>query len=123
MRLKVIENLELRVHYMNLHDEPFKKIKNLTKNIEMRVNDEKRQQLNVGDTIVFTNNVTNELLKCRILNLHYFDSFKELYLAFDKIRIGYNQDDIPNPIDMEQYYKAEKIQQYGVVGIEIQVLE
>lgn len=123
MRLKVIDNLELKVHYMNLHDEPFKKIQNLTKTIEMRLNDEKRKLLTIGDTIIFTNNVTNEILKCKILNLHYFNTFGELYSSFDKISIGYSQDEVADPKDMEQYYDQEKIQQYGVVGIEIKVLE
>ena len=30
-------------HYMKLQDDPFKKIKNKTKTIEMRLNDEKKE--------------------------------------------------------------------------------
>ena len=52
------------IHYLNLHDAPFQSIKNKLKTIEMRLNDERRKLINVGDIIVFTNNVTNETLSC-----------------------------------------------------------
>ena len=41
-------------HYMKLKNDPFIKIKNKTKTIEMRLNDEKRKKINVGDIIEFT---------------------------------------------------------------------
>jgi len=40
---------------MRLHPEPFERIKSGEKNIECRLNDKKRQQLAVGDTVVFEN--------------------------------------------------------------------
>lgn len=123
MRLKVLDKLELKVHYMNLHNEPFIKIKEQTKTIEMRLNDEKRQLLNIGDTIIFTNNFTKETLSCEIIGLHHFDTFDSLYKVFDKITIGYNQSDIPNPKDMELYYSSDLIKKYGVLGIEIKVIK
>ncbi len=33
--------------------------------------------------------------------------------------MGYDEKDIPNPQDMEMYYKKEEQAKYGVVGIEI----
>lgn len=122
MRLKVIENQELKVHYMRLHQDPFNKIKALSKTIEMRLNDEKRQQLNVGDFIIFQCNKTDEILKCQIVNLYKFSSFKELYNMFDKIKLGYNEDEECDYHDMEYYYTKERLEKYGVVGIEIKVL-
>lgn len=123
MRLKVIDKLEIRVHYMKLHDDPFKKIKNQTKTIEMRLNDEKRQMLCIGDVIIFTNNVTNEMIKCLIINLHYFDNFEALYQNFDKVVLGYNENEDASFKDMEEYYSQELIKKYCVLGIEIKVLE
>lgn len=122
MRLKVLDKLEIKVHYMNLHNEPFIKIKEQTKTIEMRLNDEKRQLLNIGDTIIFTNNLTQETITCEVINLHHFNSFDSLYQAFDKISIGYNESDIASPKDMEIYYSNELIKKYGVLGIEIKVI-
>ena len=41
------------VHKMRLVDFAFNAIKNGTKDIEVRLNDEKRQLINIGDTILF----------------------------------------------------------------------
>lgn len=122
MRLKVIDNLELKVHYMNLNNDPFLKIVNKTKTIEMRLNDEKRQLLKIGDYIIFTNTMTNETIKCKIINLYPYRTFEELYQHFDSISIGYNEDDIVDYHDMEQYYSIDNILKYGVLGIEIELI-
>lgn len=42
-------------HQVKLNNSPFEKIANSTKTIELRLYDEKRQKLNVGDEIVFSN--------------------------------------------------------------------
>ena len=44
----------MTIHYMNLQPRYFNYIKSGTKRIELRLNDEKRRQLQLGDTIVFT---------------------------------------------------------------------
>ena len=72
-------------HNMNLNNRPFKSIKEGTKTIELRLNDEKRSLLKVGDEIEFTNRDTNEKLSVDIINLHKYPSFKELYKHFNKI--------------------------------------
>ena len=57
-----------------------------------------------------------------MVDLHICSSFFELYNAFDKISLGYREEENANPRDMEQYYSKEKIKKYGVVGIEIKKL-
>ena len=104
---------------MNLNNRPFKSIKEGTKTIELRLNDEKRSLLKVGDEIEFTNRDTNEKLSVDIINLHKYPSFEELYKHFDKVEMGYNKDDIAEPKDMEAYYSKEEQNKYGVLGIEI----
>ena len=104
---------------MNLNNRPFKSIKEGTKTIELRLNDEKRSLLKVGDEIEFTNRDTNEKLSVDIINLHKYPSFEELYKHFDKVEMGYNKDDIAEPKDMEAYYSKEEQDKYGVLGIEI----
>jgi len=42
------------LHQMKLQPSPFEKIKNGSKTIEVRLNDEKRQLLKVGDEIQFS---------------------------------------------------------------------
>lgn len=36
-----------------------------------------------------------------IENLYHYSSFKELYKIFDKVAIGYDEDDIADPKDMK----------------------
>lgn len=106
---------------MNLHPEPFAAIKSGRKDIEMRLYDDRRKGIKVGDTIEFTNNQTLEKLSVTVINLYCFNNFGELYQSFDKIRLGYNEDEIANPRDMEKYYSKDNILRYGVLAIEIKL--
>ncbi len=109
-------------HKMNLNDSPFNKIKSGSKTIELRLNDEKRRLLNVGDTIEFTNRNSFETLLVEIINLYKYENFEELYKDFDKISLGYEEDEEKNYIDMEKYYSKEEQKKYGVLGIHMKVI-
>ena len=111
------------MHEMRLNYEPFELIKNGSKTIELRLNDEKRKLIKVGDIIRFTNIITNEQLETKVIALHKYDSFKNLYRSLDKIAIGYQQDEVADYKDMELYYSKEEQEQYGVVGIELTLLK
>ena len=108
---------------MKLNNGPYMSIKNGTKTIELRLNDEKRQLLKVKDLIEFTNRETLEKMLVEIVNLHHYVSFEELYKHFDKVYLGYKEDEIANPKDMEEYYSKEEQEKYGVLGIEIKKIE
>ena len=58
------------MHRMNLWNDPFEAIKDGWKTIEMRLNDEKRSQIKIGDEIEFTNIKTNETLICKVTNVN-----------------------------------------------------
>lgn len=107
---------------MKLDNEPFKAIKNGTKTLELRLNDEKRKLLTVGDYIEFTNRVTNEKLLVKVIDLFKYNSFEELYKHFNKIEMGYSINEEANPKDMENYYSKEEQEKYGVLGIKIKEL-
>ncbi len=109
------------IHNMKLQDEPFIKIKNGLKTVEMRLNDEKRQKINIGDDIEFTNIKTSEKLICKVLNLYKYKNFEELYKNHDKMSIGYDKDEVSNSNDMKKYYAEDKINKYGVLGIKIKL--
>lgn len=110
-------------HNMNLNDSPFNRIKNGTKTIELRLNDEKRQLLKENDLIEFVNRATLEKITVQIVRLYKYPNFKELYKHFDKISMGYDEDDIANPKDMEKYYSKEEQDKYGVIGIKVKLVE
>lgn len=40
---------------------------------------------------------------------------------FNKIILGYKQDEVASARDMESYYSIEDIKKYGVVGIEVEL--
>lgn len=96
-------------YYMKLQDDPFKKIKNKTKTIEIRLNDEKRKKIKQDDLIEFTNIKTKEKLLVRVVNLYHYENFEELYKNHNKISIGYLKEDVPNPSDMSIYYNQSDI--------------
>ncbi len=107
------------IHKMKLWVEPFKSIKNGAKDIELRLNNPKRQMINIGDTILFINNQTKEEITCLVTNLYYRKSFEKLFNEFDKVRLAYKIDEEASYLDMEKYYLKEEILKYGVLGIEI----
>ena len=104
---------------MKLNNEPFNLIKNGTKTVELRLNDEKRKLIKEHDIIEFENRITLEKIEVEVIKLHHFDSFSELYKHFDKVEMGYNKDEPAEPKDMEAYYSKEEQDKYGVLGIEI----
>ena len=112
---------EVCTHQMKLHAEPFAMIKSGEKTVELRLYDEKRQQIREGDLIVFTCTATGEKLTAKVQKLHRFASFEELYRSLPLLQCGYTAEDIDSasPADMESYYSNEEQQKYGVVGIEL----
>ncbi len=86
------------LHQMKLKSEPFEKMKSGAKTVELRLNDEKRQLVQIGDFIEFTLiDVPDQKLTARVITLHHFDSFRELYAALPKGKMGYRENEVPNP--------------------------
>ena len=110
------------IHNMRLHNEPFELIKNGTKTIELRLNDEKRSLIKENDIILFENRKNAEIIKTKVIKLHKYDSFEELYKHFDKVSLGYKFNEEASYKDMEKYYSKEEQNKYGVLGIEIEVI-
>ncbi len=108
-------------HYMKLKPFPFGMIKSGRKTIELRLFDEKRQKIKIGDSIIFTNTVNGEKICATVKKIHRFSSFEELYKTLPLLQCGYTADDVAtaNPSDMEKYYSTEEQKKYGVVGIEL----
>jgi ASC-1-like (ASCH) protein len=111
------------LYEMKLNASPFTSVKLGKKTVEMRLNDEKRARIKVGDQIQFIHTETGGKLLCLVVALYQYDSFDELYRRHDKISIGYREDERATPDDMLAYYSAEKIAHYGVLGIGIEVIK
>ena len=112
----------MKMHTMRLKPAPFEKIKEGKKTIELRLYDEKRQQIAVGDTIRFENTENSEdVLTATVKGLFLFDSFEELYNALPLTECGYSEAELSTASyrDMELYYSRDEQSRYGVAGIQI----
>ena len=112
-------------HYMNLNPDPFALIASGKKTIELRLYDEKRQLIKPDDIIIFSNTQTpTETLSVKVKKLHTFLSFSELYKVLPLEQCGYRPEELANanPKDMDIYYSPARQAQYGVVGIEIELI-
>lgn len=109
-------------YYLNLHDKPFSLIKERKKTVEIRLFDEKRQKLSVGDELIFKHVVTKETLKAIIKKMERFTNFKELYECVPHEFLGYSAQENVHFTDMYAYYKESDEQHFGVVAIYISVI-
>ena len=106
------------VHQMGLYHQSFPKIKDGTKVVEIRLNDEKRQLLKIGDEIEFSSkNNSEEKLKVEVVELYVFSSFKELCESFPPIEYGSVSSEEYK--DMYKYYSVDDENKYGVLAIRI----
>ena len=71
----------MTTHLMKLKALPYKKIENGTKIIEIRLNDKKRQQIQVGDIINFSNSETGETIKTEVAELFRCNSLVHFSLV------------------------------------------
>ena len=109
------------MHFMRLNPAPFGLIRDGRKSIELRLYDEKRRKIQIGDGILFENTEAPELLLARVTGLRVFASFDDLYQALPLEACGYTEADVDaaSPADMDAYYSKEAQQRFGVVGIEL----
>ena len=110
---------------MKLNSLPFEMIESGRKTIELRLYDEKRRKISVGDMIRFmlVDDESKELV-VKVKELYIFSSFEELYKALPLTECGYTTDTVKHasPKDMQKYYTPEEERKYGVLGIKIEVL-
>ena len=113
------ETFELR-----LNKKPFESIKNGEKTVEMRLYDEKRQKINIGDYIVFKlRDNEEEQIKTVVQDVDVFLNFEQLYNAYDKTALGYKENEDASYKDMEEYYSKEEQAKYGVVAITVEIVK
>ena len=112
------------LHNMKLKATPFEQISSGRKTIELRLNDEKRQAVQVGDFISFTclDDLTKRI-QTRVTALHHFATFAELFRSLPKEKLGYAANETPDPQIMDEYYSREKQAQYGALGIELRLTD
>jgi len=114
----------MRNHEMKLQPEYYNFIINGTKRIEIRLNDEKRQLIKIGDIIEFKKEPDlNDSFKAKVVGLLKYASFEEMFEDFDISILADKSMTKKELISvLEQFYTKEKQIQYGVLGIRIELL-
>ena len=110
---------------IHLDEDIFRVVKYGFKNIEVRVNDEKRRKLKIGDKITFLKRPDeSEKLDAIVLDLVYYKDFKELVKEYkiDELYLkDYTKEDFLKLL--KRFYTDEEIDQYGVVAIKFKIIE
>lgn len=113
-------------HKMSLFAEPFERIKSGRKVIEVRLFDEKRQKVGIGDTITFEKlPERDESSTVKVVGLSRFGSFRDLFLAFDKSKFNHPENfTLEDQIaGMREVYSEEREKELGVLGIHIRLID
>lgn len=107
-------------HKMNLQDKYFDFIKNGTKRIELRLNDEKRQQIKIGDSIEFSNEKDKFIAK--VIGLLKYQDFKTLFNDFG-IEILADKTMTKEELlgVLSEFYTPEKQEKFSVLGIRVEL--
>ena len=109
-------------HEMSLRSKPFEAIASGAKRYELRLHDEKRRLIQVGDAIRFSCVSDERTLLVRVTGLYPFPDFAALYATLPLLECGYTTGNVAqaDPRDMEAYYPPEKQEQYGVLAIGVE---
>lgn len=108
-------------HATNLQNRYFDFIKNGTKRIELRLNDEKRAKIQLGEEISFAKN-DGEKLTAKVVGLLQYDNFANLFRDFP-IEILSDKSMTKNELrkTVEEFYLPEKQREFGVLGIRLEL--
>lgn len=112
----------MTTHQMNLQPKYFDFIKDGTKRIELRLYDEKRQTIQLGDIIEFSKS-ENDSLKAEVIGLLRYQTFNELFKDFDISILADESMTKQELLDtLSKFYTSEKQAKYSVLGIRLRIL-
>ena len=111
----------MTTHQLKLATEPFNAIISGNKTIESRLYDTKRQKIQIGDRIIFTNRDNSEqTVTAEVVGLLRYATFRDLFSHNNPRKFGGdNVEWLENQIS--EFYSIEDQKIYGVIGIEFKV--
>ena len=108
------------MHQMKVQTKYYNLLKSGKKVIELRLFDEKRQKIKIGDEILFSDSSnTNDSFVARVINLHRAESFDKLCQIITPAQAGFTSKEELITV-LQEFYTPDSQQKYGVLGIEIQ---
>ena len=113
----------MTTHQLKLATEPFNAIISGNKTIESRLYDVKRQKIQIGDRIIFTNRDNSEqTVTAEVVGLLRYATFRDLFSHNNPRKFGGdNVEWLENQIS--EFYSIEDQKIYGVIGIEFKVCQ
>lgn len=111
------------MHEMKLQPKYFDFIKYGTKRIELRLYDEKRRNIELGDKIIFKKEPkSEEVVEATVVGLLRYKSFKELFEDFDVSLLADKSITKEELLGvLEEFYTMERQEEVGVLGIRIEL--
>lgn len=112
----------MKIHEMNLQPKYFDFIKGGTKRIELRLYDEKRRSIQLGDIIEFAKS-DDEKFKAEVVGLLRYNSFADLFEDFDISILADSSMTKQELLEvLGEFYSEEKQAEFGVIGIRIKLI-
>ncbi len=112
-------------HRMNLQGKYFDYIKDGTKRVEMRLFDEKRAKIEIGDEIEFgvSGEDEDEVVCVKVIGLLRYRSFEDLVEDFPIEMLADAEMTKAELIaDLNKFYSKEMQKKYGVVGVRFELI-
>lgn len=112
-------------HIMKLKAIYFDKIKCGEKIYEIRLNDEKRSLINIGDTLKFKKEPEQmEEITTKVEDLIHFKSFSEMLNILPLDMIGFKNESADKVLEIyRKFYSTQDEEKYGVLAIKVKVLK
>lgn len=109
---------------MKLQSKYYNYIKSGTKRIELRLYDEKRKNINIGDIITFYKEPELvESFDSKVIGLLRYNSFSDLFKDFDIELLAdksMSKEELLNTL--ERFYTVDMQKKYGILGIRIELM-
>jgi ASC-1-like (ASCH) protein len=113
----------MQTHELKLATEPFEAIASGRKTIESRLYDEKRQAIELGDLLVFTNREDpSQNVQAQVCGLLRYTSFDELFTSVDPTKFG-GTDKGWLMRQIREFYSEDEERQLGVVAIQFKLTQ
>ena len=111
-------------HIMKLQKEYYDYILYGTKRIEIRLYDEKRKKIKVGDVIEFQKEPElKESFKVKVVDLLRYQTFEALFKDYDISLLADTKMTKKELLEvLEKFYPKDKQTKYGVLGIKIELM-
>jgi ASC-1-like (ASCH) protein len=106
---------------MKLNDKAFNNIKNGIKKFELRLYDDRRKNINLGDTIIFHNlNNLDDTISVKVLALLRYPSFADFFKDIDYKLCG-TATSLEEKLErVHTFYSSEQEKEHGILAIKIQ---